>query len=1747
MIQSCFFKTGFWLPLCIFAGLTASLSAQTFSNPDNYPYISRPFKVEGGITGTLTPPFAALKLVGPDTLCAGLRDTLCINFSAGMPPYIFYYSINGIPQGPDTTSANPYVFLTPPLTAGAKIVVLDSLWADGIAGAVSGTDTITVLPAPTASLQSDTVALCVGQTDSLHFQFTGPGPYTFQYAANFDTIAPIITSDTSYSILITPPLGNTIYRLVGVSGGSCDGPVSGIYNVTVSDPPTALLQGDTSICPGDSANLVISYTGMPPFVVTYTADGIPQKPDTSFLNPRILVVTPGAPTLYELTGVHGVCSGMFSGQANVDILPAPTATISGGGQICQGGSGTTITVSFTGPGPYTFVYRAGLDTLPPVTTNSNPYVINVNPANGTFYRLVSVSNGTCTGTVSGTAVVAVFTPSTAEILGDLTLCESADTVVTVDFTGSGPFTLVYTANGVPQDTVDTFEDPYFIPVNITTTTVYELVSVESPGCFGSVQGLATVTINYPPSFDSLNIICDLVAGTYTVEFDAVDAALPLTLINGSGTFTGAHFTSDPIPVALDYDFSFHDDHDCGDIVVSGTTTCSCSSDAGTMDLTPITSCTGMTATALHNGNHNLDNNDTLLFILHTNPGSPTGQIIAWNTAPSFAFGPGIQPNVTYYISAIAGNPNMAGNIDLMDPCLSIATGTPVVWRLSPTATMDANFDICPGEQVFIPVTFTGQAPFTLTYTKNGQQTIVLALQNTFSISATLLDTAIYQAIAVGNAQCPGTASGQALVIVHPAPQIVNVNAVCAPDNLTYTLDFDVVNSDLSTAVVSGSVTGNYDPVTGHFTSNPIQAQTLYTATVTDSWQCGLDSISGDANCACVTSAGIMDQTPLVLCNTDTAFAVPASGVFLAPGDSLLYVLVTTNSPMSWNILGFSPTPEFVFDPGSMVAGTSYFIAAIAGNSAPGGIDLNDPCFNYTIGPSVVWQSVGTVILGADTQICQGDTSTLQVLFAGNAPYNFTYQINGVDQSSLSTSNASYLLAVSPSATSTYSLVAATANGCPTNFSGSAVVTVNELPQILMPTTVCDLNTLQYTLEFNISNGAAPNPIYTINGLQGTLTDSTFQSVPLGSGQAYNVTVFTPSGCTATLSGSATCMCVTEAGMFSSTAVQNICMPGNANLQVVSGANLGPGDTLQYILYQNPAALPAGIIASNTLPQFGFQPGMVIGTTYYISSMAGNVLPNGSIDLTDPCLSFSPGVPIVFRQPPTASISGDTTICVGNNTIFKINFTGKSPFQFVYSINGVQQTAVSAPQNSFTVSTNNVQQTQVFALVSVQDAYCIGTASGTVTVNIQNGPTAALASNTSICPGDSALLTLQLSGATNFDVTVNGGPTPIQLIGVQNGSTFTVSPANTTTYSIGSFNAQGNSCPSTIGTTATVTVAPALSAVATISNFGGVNISCPNENDGSISLNISGGLAPVNSSWSNGSNGPGIQNLTAGTYTVTITDNLGCMYQDSFVLNAPEELMVDLLLQNPVCFGDRNGMLTIQNIQGGLGPFSISSNGLPVQITDVFPVVVPGLAAGSYTLSVEDINGCATVLDTVLTYPPLLSVDLGPDVELYPGDSTLLQPVLTGVPLDSFSWTPSAGISRPDLLNGYAQPTQTTIYTLWVQDTAGCRATDAIQVVVRKDYRLYVPNVIMPGAPVPNGILTVYAGQEVVNIRVFRVYDRWGANVFEGLDITPNNPAMGWDGSWQGNLVQPGVYAWVAELEFLDGTTEIRSGDVTILR
>lgn len=122
------------------------------------------------------------------------------------------------------------------------------------------------------------------------------------------------------------------------------------------------------------------------------------------------------------------------------------------------------------------------------------------------------------------------------------------------------------------------------------------------------------------------------------------------------------------------------------------------------------------------------------------------------------------------------------------------------------------------------------------------------------------------------------------------------------------------------------------------------------------------------------------------------------------------------------------------------------------------------------------------------------------------------------------------------------------------------------------------------------------------------------------------------------------------------------------------------------------------------------------------------------------------------------------------------------------------------------------------------------------------------------------------------------------------------------------------------------------------------------------------------------------------------------------------------------------------------------------------------------------------------------------------------------------------------------------YRIAVIDSAGCRSEDERQVAVTKERRVYIPNAFTPDAQGDgNELFRVFGGEDVALVRQLLVFKRWGQAVHQRGDFAPGALDGAWDGRLQGELLPPGVYLYVAEVEFKDGVVEVYKGDVTLIR
>ncbi|HKK79983.1 MAG TPA: gliding motility-associated C-terminal domain-containing protein, partial [Phaeodactylibacter sp.] len=259
--------------------------------------------------------------------------------------------------------------------------------------------------------------------------------------------------------------------------------------------------------------------------------------------------------------------------------------------------------------------------------------------------------------------------------------------------------------------------------------------------------------------------------------------------------------------------------------------------------------------------------------------------------------------------------------------------------------------------------------------------------------------------------------------------------------------------------------------------------------------------------------------------------------------------------------------------------------------------------------------------------------------------------------------------------------------------------------------------------------------------------------------------------------------------------------------------------------------------------------------------------------------------------------------------------------------------------------------------------------------------------------------------------------------------------------------------------------------------------------------------------------------------------------------APSALVYEA--NGPTCFGDTDGSIVLGEVEGGTPPYLYSMAGAAFSQETLFT----NLPAGVYPLVVQDMIGCEYEVTVELEEGNDLWVDAGPDVEAKLGDSVSLSAEVS-IPasaITSLDWEGLDSLSCYDCLTPELLPSATALYTISVVDENGCTASDAVRVFLNKERRIYMPSAFSPNGDGNNDRLFIQAGAEVAKVRFFEVYSRWGEAVFFVSNAPPNNPDYGWDGSLDGERMNSGVFAWQAEVEFIDGERVLFKGEVLLLR
>ncbi|MBK7243367.1 MAG: T9SS type A sorting domain-containing protein [Saprospiraceae bacterium] len=1498
-----------------------------------------------GCTGTASrtltvDPNPVVTITGGNKICAGTSSTFTANASVGTAPFTYLWSTTATTQSINVSTAGTY-----------SVTVTD---ANGCTGTASRT--LTVDPNPVVTITGDN-KICSGTSSTFTANASvGTAPFTYLWSTTATTQSINVSTAGTYSVTVTDANG-------------CTGTAS--RTLTVDPNPVVTITGDNKICAGTSSTFTANASlGTAPFTYLWSTTATTQS---------INVSTAGTYSV-TVTDANG-CTGTASRTLTVD--PNPVVTITGDNKICAGTSSTFTANASVGTAPFTYLW----------STTATTQSINVSTA-GTYSVTVTDANG-CTGTASRT--LTVDPNPVVTITGGNKICSGTSSTFTANASvGTAPFTYLWSTTATTQS------------INVSTAGTYSVTVTDANGCTGTASRTLTVDPNPVVTITGDNKTCTGTSSKFTANASVGTApftylwsttattqsinvstagtySVTVTDANGCTGTASRTLTVDPNPVVTITG---------GNKICAGTSsTFTANPSVGTAPFTYLWSTTATTQSinVSKAGTYSVTVTDangctgTASRTLTVDPNPVVtitgGNKICAGTSSTFTANPSVgTAPFTYLWSTTATtqsiNVSTAGTYSVTvtdaNGCTGTASRTLTV-DPNPVVTITGDNKICAGtSSTFTANASVGTAPFTYLWSTTATtQSINVSTAGTYSVTVTDANG------------CTGTASRTLTVDPNPVVTITGDNKICAGTSSTFTANASVGTAPFTylwsttatTQSINVSTAGTYsvtvtdangctgtasrtltvDPnpvvtITGGnkicagtsstFTANPSvgTAPFTYLWSTTATTQSINVSTAGtysvtvtDAN-GCTGTASrtlTVDPNPVVTITGDNKICAGTSSTFTANASvgtaPFTYLWSTTATTQSINV---------------STAGT-YSVTVTDANGCTGTASRT-----LTVDPNPV------VTITGGNKICAGTSSTFTAnASVGTAPFTYLWSTTATTQS------------INVSTAGTYSVTVTDANGCTGTASRTLTVDPNPVVTITGDNKICAGTSSTFTA--NASVGTAP-----FTYLWSTI--ATTQSINVSTAGTYSVTVTDANGCTGTASRTLTVdpnpvvtitgdnkICAGTSSTFtanasvgtapftylwSTTATTqsiNVSTAGTYSVTVTDANGCTGTANRTLTVDPNPVVTITGgnKICAGTSSTFTANPS--VGTapfTYLWSTTATtqsiNVSTAGTYSVTVTDANGCTGTAsrtLTVDPNPVVTITGDNKTCTGTSSTFTANASvGTAPFTYLWS--------TTATTQSINVSTAGTYS------VTVTDANgCTGTASRTLTVD--PNPVVTITGDNKICAGTSS----------TFTANASVGTAPFTYLWSTTATTQSINVSTAGTYSVTVTDANG--CTGTASRTLTVDPNP----VVTIT---GGNKICTGTSS-TFTANASVGTAPFTYLWSTTATTQSINVSTAGTYSVTVTDANGCTGTASRTLTVDPNPVVTITGDNKICAGTSSTFTA--NASVGTAPFTyLWSTTATTQSINVS-------AAGTYSVTVTDANGCTGTASRTLTVDPKIKI------------------------------------------------------------------------------------------------------------------------------------------------------------------------------
>lgn len=443
---------------------------------------------------------------------------------------------------------------------------------------------------------------------------------------------------------------------------------------------------------------------------------------------------------------------------------------------------------------------------------------------------------------------------------------------------------------------------------------------------------------------------------------------------------------------------------------------------------------------------------------------------------------------------------------------------------------------------------------------------------------------------------------------------------------------------------------------------------------------------------------------------------------------------------------------------------------------------------------------------------------------------------------------------------------------------------------------------------------------------------------------------------------------------------------------------------------------------------------------------------------------------------TLNVNPTNVSCFGGNdgtSTVSVN-NGNPPFSYQWDTNARSQTTATADSlrsgnYTVTVTDNNgctdtittsitEPQPLVASIASTTDASCFGGNDGQATASASGGTSPYTynwpssgnnATESNLAQGSYILTITDANGCTDTALAVINEPSEliasidssidVSCFGSSDGAAYASASGGIAPYTYSWSSSANDSTATNLGQgsyiltvsdangctdTASVTINEPQALVTNISSFS--NVSCAGGNDGSATASASGGTPPYTYSWPSSGNNATENNLTAGSYTLTVSDINGCTDTATVQISEPSVLIANInLTTNVSCFGGNDGF-AVASASGGTAPYTYlwpSNNSSAAE---------NNLSAGNYIVTVTDANGCESNATAIINQPNPLSLSaLINPVSCYNGNDGRISVIVNGGTQPyNYNWSNNTTDSSTSALSAGN-------YGLTITDREGC--------------------------------------------------------------------------------------------------------------